>query len=498
MAELHDPDKPAGFVVSVDEETGVATRNDGKLLQPANKNPWYVLMTIAGEPTGRGINNKIEAQNRRYWNGLACREVGGREREKIAKALNINPKELDPLSGEEKEFIANEFRNRFDLSHSDFERDLDEVVRAFQKSELEGGKWPDPTSNLDLYEFHFAHILNLRRRVFLGDLDFRGSTFSNIIRFSDSVFRGSVEFDGASFSKGANFMSVEINGDADFTNTNISGIANFRSSIISAHATFEKTNFYGAANFADATFHGSAEFSSTNFKNGATFARALFEDFADFERASFNDQVDFSDGGFAGTTDFSKVVFHAEVPLFYQRRFHQDTDLTTRNQNWPNITQQNAARSKRAYTRLRQVMNELHKPDAEHFFGRQEMRCDAYLNGPLFKALSKGYGAVSDYGYSIVRPAAWLVGLIAVFCGIFGSYLKHGKGVEGVAAIWQGLGLSIANTFPYLGFHGRYLSDPQFQEMNGWIEVLGGVQTVLGGVLLFFLLLGLRNRFRLK
>lgn len=48
MAELQDPDKPAGFVVSVDEETGVAMCNDGRLLQPAGKNPWYVLMTIAG------------------------------------------------------------------------------------------------------------------------------------------------------------------------------------------------------------------------------------------------------------------------------------------------------------------------------------------------------------------------------------------------------------------------------------------------------------------
>ena len=47
---LTDPDKPAGFVISVDEDTGVATCNDGALLHPAAKTPWYVLMTIAGEP----------------------------------------------------------------------------------------------------------------------------------------------------------------------------------------------------------------------------------------------------------------------------------------------------------------------------------------------------------------------------------------------------------------------------------------------------------------
>ena len=49
MAELRDPELPAGAVVEVDEETGEGIRNDGKRLKPASQNPWYVLMTIAGE-----------------------------------------------------------------------------------------------------------------------------------------------------------------------------------------------------------------------------------------------------------------------------------------------------------------------------------------------------------------------------------------------------------------------------------------------------------------
>ena len=37
--DLHDPDQPPGAVISVDEETGVATCNNWRELQPAAKNP---------------------------------------------------------------------------------------------------------------------------------------------------------------------------------------------------------------------------------------------------------------------------------------------------------------------------------------------------------------------------------------------------------------------------------------------------------------------------
>ncbi|MCG6903217.1 MAG: pentapeptide repeat-containing protein, partial [Rhodobacter sp.] len=231
-----------------------------------------------------------------------------------------------------------------------------------------------------------------------------------------------------------------------------------------------------------------------HFSNTVVLEKWIFSGPAFFSSATFSGVVDFSNEGFGGTTSFAGVRFTGAVPKFYGREFHQDTDIPISPGNWPDINAKGAGEAKRAYTRLRQVMNGLHKPDAEAFFGRQELRCDAFDGGQLNRWMNWGYGFVSEYGHSVGRPIAGLAVLIAVFWGILGSYLKHGKEVEGVAAIWQGLGLSIANTFPYLGFHRRYLDDVELDHLDGWVEWLGGVQTVLGGVLLFFLLLGLRNR----
>ena len=46
--ELREPGKPAGEIVEKRGD-GVWVRNDGVELQPAEKNPWYVLATVYGE-----------------------------------------------------------------------------------------------------------------------------------------------------------------------------------------------------------------------------------------------------------------------------------------------------------------------------------------------------------------------------------------------------------------------------------------------------------------
>ena len=168
------------------------------------------------------------------------------------------------------------------------------------------------------------------------------------------------------------------------------------------------------------------------------------------------------------------------------------------------ITAENAAESKRAYTRLRQVMSELHKPDDEHFFGRQEMRCKALLEGRFQRAVSGLFELVSDYGYSVTRPLVGLGCVIAAPMGTFAALLEsrdpdwaHFEWGGFFVALWTAAGLSFANTFKFFGFQRLYFLE-FFQRSDGLIDFVSGAQTVLGFALLFFLGLGLRNRFRLK
>jgi hypothetical protein len=107
------------------------------------------------------------------------------------------------------------------------------------------------------------------------------------------------------------------------------------------------------------------------------------------------------------------------------------------------------------------------------------------------------FGVVSGFGFSVARPLLGLAGVIVICWPIIASHLKHAQGVQGAAGIWQGLGVSFSNTFGFLGF-GRLMHPEFFVAAPAWLDALSGLQTVLGVVLLFFLGLGLRNRFRLK
>jgi TM2 domain-containing membrane protein YozV len=58
-------------------------------------------------------------------------------------------------------------------------------------------------------------------------------------------------------------------------------------------------------------------------------------------------------------------------------------------------------------------------------------------------------------------------------------------------------GLSFANLFAFLGLHRLYFTHV-LKDLPGLLQFLAGAQTVAGVVLLFFLGLGLHNRFRLQ
>ncbi len=107
------------------------------------------------------------------------------------------------------------------------------------------------------------------------------------------------------------------------------------------------------------------------------------------------------------------------------------------------------------------------------------------------------YDWFSAYGYSIGRPVGWLMGLWVVSAYAFFLYKAKGVPLAYVATLFRSLGLSFANMFSFLGLQ-RTFFEAELRGMGGAFQTLAGFQTVMGFVLLFFLGLGLRNRFRLK
>ncbi|MCP3972187.1 MAG: hypothetical protein GY717_18055 [Rhodobacteraceae bacterium] len=535
---LHDQEKPAGYLIKVRSD-GSATRNDGVELQPAAKNPWYVLMTIAGEQDAGWIKPELHEQNRRYWNGWICADLSEDKRRELATNMGLNPLDLVPLTEKETVEVRAQFTRRLGPNcplpkpgdHIDFGETHFLHAMGFGGFSFLGVSSFNSASFSSEVEFlaayfsgycdfsqvclsdaaifagaKFDHQVGFKDADFLGRAGFEHAKFGGNVTFDGTVFRDTVSFDSAEFDtrSKASFKTVDFSGETTFRSTRLGGDAWFDSAGFSGDAWFESATFSGDAWFESATFSGDAWFESATFSGDAWFESARFSGDAWFWSATFGGLVDFSNKAFGAKTTFTQARFAGGVPKFYQRSFHQDTDFTTQDGLWPDMTAETACESKRAYTRLRQIMSELHKPDDEAFFARQEMRCKALLEGRAQRWLSRGYGVVSDYGHSVMRPLAGLGIVMATPLGAFAALLEtRPPGLASfeasgfLIALVKAMGLSFSNTFKFFGLQRVYFAD-FFKDVDGFIGFATAAQTVLGFVLLFFLGLGLRNRFRLK
>jgi len=147
---------------------------------------------------------------------------------------------------------------------------------------------------------------------------------------------------------------------------------------------------------------------------------------------------------------------------------------------------------KESASALRHAMARQMLPEEEHFFFRREMhagaRCGPWLQNLLTRAF---FELPSNYGHSVERPAGLLF-----FVWVLGTvfYAMQDAFSRGEAAAY-----SFATMFKFFGLQRTYMTE-QTKKLADipWGELVGGTQTVLAFILLFFLGLGLRTRFRLR
>jgi hypothetical protein len=171
--------------------------------------------------------------------------------------------------------------------------------------------------------------------------------------------------------------------------------------------------------------------------------------------------------------------------------FQEKINISTGQEYWPDPKkcEQSPEEARASCEVLRHAMNNQGLPEQAHFFFRREMQFAGRM-GSLWQRLPyKLFGWLSDYGYSIYRPALWL---IALWLGFASVYMVFSN-----LSYTESLGLSIASLFQFTGWQRVYFSE-LMQCLPVWLKILAGSQTIAGIVLLFLLGLGLRNRFRFK
>ncbi|WP_254054819.1 hypothetical protein [Pseudophaeobacter sp. EL27] len=508
-------------------------------LKLANENPWYVLMTLFGEQEDKDNLQDLEVwkKNRDLWNFLDRAEVNSdRDHERLV--YNESSPQQGILSFrdiKEKHEQEMKFRNSGNFMYPGFP-DLKrqpslrecEFRRSVKLAEFcfRGG--------LNLHASVFEEHLDLSGAVFEGDLYVSGAqvkcglssqevVFKGIVNFKYVHFNGLINFRSSEFEKLAEFSCVHFgsqdkrSGRTDFQNAKFSGRAEFSSSCFFHPVIFQNVAFAEKANFGAtefkkdiyfdaAVFDKSLTLSSAIFESAVSFRAALFHGVVAFNRAEFLSKEprfapNFSEAVFDKPANFRGAKFETLYPVFEDAILHERTKFTVDEKGetyWPARTEQPLNIAKETCSTIRHILAKQSLSEDEHFFFRKEMHFAGQIGSIWQRLPYLLFGLFSDYGHSIARPFWFLFGVWFVGVAFFSAhFVVDHSGLFESANDWTALGLSFSNLFPVFGF-GRVYFGGQLNELPPFLKFVAGFQTVASLPLLFFLGLGLRQRFRLR
>ncbi|SFM46313.1 pentapeptide repeat-containing protein [Shimia aestuarii] len=473
-------------------------------LTPANENPWYVLMTLYGEQEGEEIDWELHAKNRQAWNAWAGKDVPHTKLKEIAQKLKVGAREL---SGGQQ--LAKTTENLFSDAWKRIGGGVTPVSmpRSYSPIDLRGVLFHHKLvldgffipSSLSVVDARFCSELRAYRTCFQHDF------FLTSADIQDRFFVESAEIFGgfyaahASFNEFSLFRST-IRGPTFMPEARSFRHARFSETKFQQTADFSKAELLSDVSFSECFFGGLAHFRATKFQARASFWGATFVNRSYFSEALFGHTrdegtclSDFTDCQFDQPSTFRDAKFRDAYPILEGAMLHPTTVFTAEEAHWPKGTNQEAKQVRDSCASLRHVLTQQGLPEDAHFFFRREMAAAGQI-GNLWQRLPYHlFRIFSEYGHSIARPTWWLIGCwalgVAAFWGYFASTGQGGLG--------KAMGVSFSNLFPLFGFGRLYLQDV-LRGLPTVLKAWSGLQTVFSLPMLFFLGLGLRQRFRLR
>ncbi|MEP3199184.1 MAG: hypothetical protein ABJO57_15005 [Lentilitoribacter sp.] len=410
-------------------------------------NEWLLLFEIFAELVEcddlNGYDERCQKNQIQMWNACFTESLSEDDKALLYRTTDLKPDSIPELPSETLKVIAKRI-------HQD-------------------GRWTLPLDfkNISFKDIQFDHGLCLGGMIFFN-LEFNNCEFENDTDLSGIHVMHSLEIKDCNFIKEFSCFDSTIE------------FGDFKNVVFSDDAHFGESDF-GMVGFNNCTFQGTA----------------TFED-ARFEIPSFINST------FSNTTSFENAQFLSYVPTFYSTSIHEDTNFS--GAVWPNadpkITGEAGGVSIRAYECLRKIMVTQGKLDQEYLFMKLEMAVRRKSDSlgrtiPLYM-----YGVLSDYGWSYLRPALgmaliWLLGVVyfSIYVCREGSFTPD----KPLRCDFDMMALSFSNLFSFLGI-GRTLLTDEISSLDSvpFAEFTAGCQMVIGPILLFFILLALRNQFRMK
>ncbi|MXW65437.1 MAG: pentapeptide repeat-containing protein [Gemmatimonadales bacterium] len=329
---------------------------------------------------------------------------------------------------------------------------------------------------------------------FLHDCSFRGVRFMDRVSAWGPHFLCPVDFVNSIFEGPAWFHSVTFEGGASFNHVV------FKEQVSLNDSRFEQLYYSSAmmplylADFRYAKFEGRARFHRTVFgSDPEVHSRQLTP----------GRNADFTGATFERPTEFQKATF-VGPPAFFATDLHEDTNFSSVEWGEGTTDRGRLRYAIRAWERLELLMSDLEKPLDRHRFFRLKMRARRKEESALIRTLNWLFETIADYGWGVRRAVyAWAV--LWLGGGVLFSGSVAASGDNGNWRDWliAGLATSFSNAHAFLGLadEGGYLAEFRtvVENNDGWgvVNSIGVLQVVLGPIFLFFVLLTMRNRFRL-
>ena len=370
------------------------------------------------------------------------------------------------------------------------------LLQPNDRIDFSNANFPRP---IDFSGFHFPVKVDFARAQFNHKMDFSHAVFESDAVFTDVEFHDKVTFHGAKF-KGDAFFDWDAKNHSE---GNLPFPANviFDDCLFSKVASFRGTEFEGAS-FQKAHFKGDAQFRNAKFKTGVYFDNAHFKGYAVFHGVIFSGAAYFEGAIFHRAPQFKGEDMHGNIrfnpPSGFDKQFldkgeeirvphcgEEKNDAVAKNHAIAN------------YRELKLAMKRIESHAEENAFFRLEMIAREHQEPFPGKELYWFYGWISNYGQNVRRPFVWLVAFFAAFSLLYWVFPQLlGDGNMSDDHMSNALHLAMQKAFIFPGMFSGGLDDGI--KLSRWGTLFAGVHWLLSAASWFLMLLGLRNRFRLK
>ncbi|MEL7274446.1 MAG: hypothetical protein AAGK33_13545 [Pseudomonadota bacterium] len=343
-----------------------------------------------------------------------------------------------------------------------------------------------------------------------GNVSLDGTEVGARLRLDQAKLDGNLSLDGVRVGDELLLINTEVQGDIWLDQAKIGGDARFVGLKVGEDIWLHR-----------AKVMGNLLISSTNLRNNATLLASNMQ-----VKGNLSIHLKHN-GGFKcqrlsvyGTSIFSGSRFE-QVPDFRNAMFERPPEVADMKVPLPAMKRTSlfcfaTAKDSDDVARFRKLKamalaaND-HEKDGEFFakemIAKRGIETTTFF-GLLFNSL---YWTLSNFGQSFMRPMAWLGASLAFFTALYAALATTALGFS--KALEFGAIHAIKNLTPVVSTIVRFgakpkdyvsVYDKRFDALVtndapvGWIIVLSYGQAFIGTVLLFLLLLALRNKFRLK